>query len=154
MPESTFTSHRGFSLVELVTVATRFTSPDTFADHAARDQLISSYRYAQQRAMYDHGGNCYSLIIDANGFGPRVDDGNGNPDSIRFIGPVQQTQFSGDFSDISATVQTVYFDGLGNALTGSCSGAVIASPLTVTIFNGGSASVALEIYPSGYVRPI
>jgi prepilin-type N-terminal cleavage/methylation domain-containing protein len=147
----------GFTLIELVmvmvllgivtaVVAPRFSGTDTFSVHVVRDQILSAFRYAQQHAMYDQSGNCYSLIIDSSGFGPQRGVGT-------FIGPVGQVMFD-DYQDISATEQTIYFDGLGNALSGSCTGSVLSDKLTITISSAGAASAALEVFPSGYARPI
>ncbi len=110
---------RGFTLVEfvvtmvllgilMVAVAPRFFDRGDFANYAVRDQIISAYRFAQQRAMYDHSGNCYRLFIDGTQFGPQRDTGAG----FGFLGPVAAVQFANDYANVSADAATIAFDGL------------------------------------------
>lgn len=158
---SSLTAQRGFSLIELVTVivllgivlvtvAPRFSTKQTFAHFAVRDQLISSFRYAQQRAMSDHGGDCYRLLIDANGFGAQSNRGG----AFNYIDPDEPILFSGDYAQISVTQSVIYFDGLGNALTGSCSTGALSSSITVAVSSPGLAPATIEIFPTGYLRAI
>ena len=149
--------HRGFSFIELVAViiligiittvvVTRFSSRDGFSEYAVRDQFISAFRYAQQRAMYDHSGNCYSLNIDSAGFSPQR---NG----IDFAANSQLT-FSGDYSTLSISpAAAIYFDGLGSSYTADCGDTPIASPdpLIVTVNPGG---VSVAVYSTGYIRKL
>lgn len=64
----------GFTLIELVaiimviavlsiTVLPKFSGRSGLAEYALRDQLITLARHAQQRAMFDHSGACYRLLI-------------------------------------------------------------------------------------------
>ncbi|MBL4826892.1 MAG: type II secretion system protein [Spongiibacteraceae bacterium] len=159
MSKSILEQQQGFTLVELVavivllgvltvTVAPRFMGTDTFSQFAARDQILSAYRYAQQRSMLDRSGSCYQLLIDSTGFGPQRDGD--------FFGPVKQVLFTGDYSQISVTATAIYFDGLGNALSDStaCNSDIISSPISITISSAGSPSIVLEVFPSGYARAI
>lgn len=155
-------SAQGFSIIELVTVilligilATvvlpKFSSRDGFAEYAIRDQFISAFRFAQQRAMYDHGGPCYSIHIDNNGFGSNKDD-------VPF-GPMAEIDFTaGDYAGFTierdgSTAPSIYFDGLGNAYTDECSDTAPAvdDPLRLTIEPAG---IDVEIYSTGFIRAI
>lgn len=150
-PVKTPVLNRGFTLVELVAVvvllgvlatysATKFSGRQGYSDYALRDQLVSSYRFAQQRAMYDHtAGACYSLDISATKFEPQF---NGT-----FFGDYGQVAFVGDYSGISVTPTTFYFDGLGNVSTANCGGTPVVNPLVLAV---GATSV--EIYPTGFIR--
>lgn len=145
--------HQGFTLVELVAVIVlisilsvsilpRFTSSDGFAEYAVRDQLVSAFRLSQQRAMYDHSGNCYRLNIDANGFGSQRDGA--------YFGPVGEVNFSGDYSDISVSpASPIYFDGLGNAFSDGCGVTPVTDMSAITILPSG---VQIEIYSAGYIK--
>lgn len=147
--------HRGFTLVELVAViillgivATvvlpRFSSRDGFVEYAVRDQLISAFRLAQQRAMYDHSGNCYSLNIDAGGFGPQR--------AGLYFGPVGEINFSDDYSSISVTpAAAIFFDGLGNTFTAGCGITPASNPTTLTIQPSG---IQLAVYSTGYIKAL
>ncbi len=147
--------HRGFTLVELVAVIVllsiltasvipRFTSRDGFAEYAVRDQLISAFRLSQQRAMYDHSGNCYRLNIDADGFGSQRDG--------VYFGPVGEINFSDDYSNISVTpASPIYFDGLGNAFSGGCGITPVTDKTTLTILPSG---IQVEMYSAGYVKAL
>ncbi len=151
----------GFSLVELVTVILllgivsavvlpRFTSRDGFVEYAVRDQFISAFRFAQQRAMYDHSGSCYSVDIDANGFSPNKDGA-----SFSNFEPVDFS--AGDYTGASITqggssTFSIYFDGLGNAYTGNavdCGTSLVSDPLTLDV---SSDAAAINIYPTGFIQ--
>ncbi len=153
------TRHRGFSLIELVSVivllsvltvsiAPRFTSRDGFAEYAARDQLVSAFRTAQQRAMVDHSGNCYRLNIDTTpggeGFGPQREGA--------YFGPVGKIAFSGDYSNVSVTpALAIYFDGLGNTFLDGCG----VNPLVgSTVLAIQPAGIQVQIFSSGYIKVI
>ncbi|MCP3908391.1 MAG: hypothetical protein GY712_10300 [Oceanicoccus sp.] len=143
----------GFSSVELVVVILllgiistfilpRFTSRDGFAEYAIRDQFISAYRFAQQRAMYDHGGSCYSVNIDSNGFRPFQDGAT--------FGSFEEVEFSGDYEGLSiSSAVEIYFDGLGNAYTIDCGNTPVPNPLILTVNPG---AVAIQIYPTGFIQ--
>lgn len=146
---------QGFTLVELVTVmillgilATvvlpRFSSRDGYAEYAVRDQFISAFRYAQQRAMYDHSGTCYRLNIDAVGFGPQragVD-----------FGPVAAVSFTGDYRGISLSPQQpIYFDGLGNSYSDDCSATALLDPYIITFNDSG---IQVQVYSTGFIEAI
>ncbi len=130
----------GFTLVELiatiiligilaVAVAPRFSGAGTYSEYALRDQLLSSLRFAQQRAMYDHQEqSCYRLFIDANQFGPqRSLDGGA---TFEYFGPNSLNNGADSQHKITApvtmTAATLYFDGLGSAIPAGatpCAGA-------------------------------
>ena len=149
----------GFSLIELVSViillgivATvvfpRFSSRDGFAEYAIRDQFISLYRLAQQRAMYDHSANCYSINVDNTGF-------SAQRNGVTF-GTIGKIDFSGDFAgygmenEATSSNFTIYFDGLGNSFTDTCGGTAINSdPYSISISPG---SAGVEIYSTGFIR--
>ncbi len=150
-------STSGFSLVELVTVILllgilstvilpRFSSRDGFAEYAIRDQLISSFRFTQQRAMYDHSGACYRFFINSDGFGSQRDGSY-----FGIVGDNGEIKLDGDYQGISITgASVVYFDGVGNAYTDSCDAATataVANPLSLSI-----DGLAVQIYPTGFIR--
>ena len=146
---------KGFTLVELVAVILilgivstvvlpRFSSRDAFSGYALRDEIISSYRLIQQRAMYDNEpGVCYRLVIDSNGIRPQKNSAN--------YGNLGHVTLDGDYAGLSVTVQTIYFDGLGNAYTDDCTpgSTSVATPLTLTVLPQG---LEIEIYPTGYIK--
>ncbi|MFT7128764.1 MAG: MSHA pilin protein MshC [Gammaproteobacteria bacterium] len=146
---------KGFTLVELVTVmillgilATvvlpKFSSRDGYAEYAVRDQFISAFRYAQQRAMYDHGGTCYRLNIDAAGFGPQRA-------GVAF-GPVAPVNFAGDYQGISLSPQVpIYFDGLGNSYSANCSDIALIDPYIITFNPSG---IQVQVYSTGFIQVI
>lgn len=147
---------KGFSLVELVTViillgilaATilpRFSSRDGFSEYALRDQLISAYHLAQQRAMYDHSGTCYRLNIDSNGFAPQRD-------GVTISEPVGEISFSGDYIGLSIVPSIpIFFDGLGNTYTGSCGGSALADSKTFTV---KPSEIQFRIFSTGYIKAL
>jgi len=146
----------GFTLIELVatimviavlsvTVVPKFSGRSGLAEYALRDQLISLAQHAQQRAMFDQSGACYGLRIQA-----------GNAQLHRngaLINSQSRIDFNGDYSGLSATTSTVYFDGLGNLLTGGVDCAASNNPNTAfsIAINGGNA-IAIIIYPTGYIQ--
>ena len=142
---------KGFTLIELVSVVVllgilalvalpRFLSRDGFADVALRDQLISSFRYAQQQAMYDQSGTCYRLRIDGNGFAAEQ--------GVTSIGPIGEITFTDDYAGLSiAPSQSLYFDGLGNTFTTDCGDTPVADPLILSVGTTG-----VSIYSTGYIR--
>ncbi len=130
-----------------VTVSSRFFGRTEVADFALRDQFISTYRFSQQRAMYDQN-SCYSLTIDASGFGPRRNLGT-------FV-EAKEVTFDGDFAGLSINeganpAPTIFFDSLGNPYTGDCGATPIGSALVLTINPG---NLRLEILSTGYIRAI
>lgn len=148
----------GFTLIELVatiivigvlsvTVLPRFSDRSGMAEYALRDELVSLTQHAQQRAMFDHSGACYSLSIQAD----RVEaqrDGS-------IIDEFAVATFDKDYDGLgaSAASNTLYFDGLGNLLTGGadCASASIPDdPLSVNVTGG--IPISLIIYPTGYVQ--
>ncbi|NNC54713.1 MAG: type II secretion system protein [Pseudomonadales bacterium] len=146
---------RGASLVELVATITllgilavsvlpRFTSRGGFVEYALKDQLTGLYLAAQQRAMFDHSGACYALDITATGASIEKD--------AALLNDQSHIDFSGDYAGLSVTATTVYFDPLGNVLTGGtdCSSATaIAGVLNISV--SGDATASMSIYPTGYV---
>lgn len=151
-------SSQGFTLIELVAVviilgilstvaASRFSGRGGLVEYAARDQLRSAYRYAQQHAMYDHSATCYRLWIDGNGFGAQRDSGAG----FAYFGPLGEVALSGDYAAVSVTELAIYFDGLGNARSGSCAGSAIG---TTDISVAQDLSLTLRVHPSGYIQTL
>jgi MSHA pilin protein MshC len=148
-------NQRGFSLVELVTVMVlvgiltvtivpKFMSKSDLAEYALRDQMISAFRYAQQRAMYDHSGNCYRLNIDAGGFGPQR---NGV-----YLDPIGEVLLTGDYSNLTiVSSSNIYFDGLGNTYTTDCNTAPV-DPLNPAIITINPQGLQLEIFSTGFIR--
>ncbi|ARN73587.1 pilus assembly FimT family protein [Oceanicoccus sagamiensis] len=152
-----FSRADGFSLIELVTVilllgivATvvlpRFSSRDGFVEYAARDQWISSFRFAQQRAMYDHSGNCYSMATASGGFGSQQEGA--------FFGPVGEVNYTGDYNGIEVTDDgdnsfDLFFDGLGNVYSTDCADTPISNPLEITVTPG---DLVISIYPTGFIK--
>jgi MSHA pilin protein MshC len=148
---------QGFSLVELVTVIILlgvlsvtviplFSSRDGYSEYAVRDQLISAFRYAQQRAMYDQGGDCYQFYFDGDGFGPKRNN--------VYIDPVGEVLLTGDYNGLSIdSPTTVFFDGLGNTYTADCGDDPVDStiPLTMTI---NPLGVKVEIFSTGFIRKL
>jgi MSHA pilin protein MshC len=147
----------GFSFVELVTVMIlvgiltvtilpRFIGKSDVAEYALRDQMISSFRYAQQRAMYDQGGDCYQLYIDNNGLGPQRNN--------NFLDPIGEVSLTGDYQDLSiASATSIFFDGLGNTYTTDCGVDPVdsANPITMTI---NPLGVGIEIFSTGFIRKL
>ncbi|MFT5578950.1 MAG: MSHA pilin protein MshC [Paraglaciecola psychrophila] len=149
-------SSGGFSLIELVTVIIvlgilavvllpKFSARQGFVEYALRDQLISAFRQAQQRAMYDHGGSCYSLTIDSAGFGPRRD-------GIFIAEPVGEVTFTADYEGLSvAPTETIYFDGLGNTYTTDCGTDPLVAAHILTIAPGG---ITVSLFPTGFIKAL
>lgn len=145
---------KAFTLLELVAtlsiisilavvVLPRFVGTGTFAEHAVRDEIAALFRFAQQRAMYDHSGmRCYGVAIDANGASVRVNNA--------LLSPEYAVNFNAQYEDISATPLQVYFDGMGDVRSFNCSGARLSSAQLITVV--GSKTLTLNLYPSGYVR--
>lgn len=150
-------NQRGFSLVELVTVMVligiltvtvvpKFVGKSDLAEYALRDQIISAFRYAQQRAMYDQSGNCYRLNIDAGGVGPQR---NGI-----YLDPIGEVLLTGDYSDLTLIAAgNIYFDGLGNTYTSDCNTDPVdpLNPATITI---NPLGLQLEIFSTGFIRKL
>lgn len=153
----------GFTLIELVatiiligvlsvTVLPKFSDRSGAAEYALRDQLVSLTQHAQQRAMFDHSGACYSFAIQSasaevqrNG-SPLIADSDPNDYLVRI-------RFDGDYEGLTTTAVTLYFDDLGNLLTGGtdcASSSIPANFLSVPILGGNP--VSLHIYPTGYVQ--
>jgi len=87
----------GFTLIELVSVVVllgvlavttlpRYTGNQDFDAYTSRDQIIAGARMAQQRAMYDRSGTCYTLNIGSNNIRVQRDDVVGPP----YIGPTTE----------------------------------------------------------------
>jgi MSHA pilin protein MshC len=144
----------GFTLVELVTVILllgilsavilpRFSSRDGFAEYAVRDQLISTFRLAQQRAMYDHSGACYRLFINSDGFGAQRDGSY-----FGVAGSDGEITLDGDYKGVSITgASAIYFDGVGNAYADGCGTTAVANPLSLSV-----QGLVVQIYPTGFIR--
>lgn len=146
---------RGASLVELVATITllgilavsvlpRFTSRGGFVEYALKDQIAGLYLAAQQRAMFDHSGTCYSLDITATGASIEKDGVLLNAGS--------QVAFTGDYAGLGVTNITLYFDALGNVLTGGSDCSSASAPATaLSLSVSGDATASLTIYPTGYL---
>ena len=151
----------GFTLIELVaiiillgvltaTVGPRFVGRSGFAEYALRDQIISILRFTQQRAMYDHSGNCYSVVIDgAVNTGSIQAQRNGAA-----INSDYNLDLNGDYSGLGVDSQTIFFDGLGNAYQNACpptaTAVALATATTISITQG--EALALRVHPTGYVE--
>ncbi len=127
-----------------VTVAPKFFSRSSLAEYALRDQLIASFRYAQQRAMYDQSGVCYQLDIQPSALGPQK---NGS-----YLEPIGRVELSGDYAGLSVEpMQPIYFDGLGNAYSADCGDTPLSDPFFYTITPLG---IQVEIFSTGFIRSI
>lgn len=146
---------KGFTLIELVAtivllgilavnVAPKFTGRSGMAEYALRDQIISTIRFAQQRAMYDHSGRCYTVVIDS--FGVSAEQ-NG-----ALITGTKAIFFSGDYQGLSATPMTLSFDGIGNVNNnGSDCASSTALVTPQIILAGGATPLVINISAAGYV---
>ena len=146
----------GFTLIEIVatimviavlsvTVVPKFSGRSGLAEYALRDQLMSLAQQAQQRAMFDQSGACYRLRIQSD-----------NAELQRnglLINNQSRIDFQDDYSGLSATTSTLYFDGLGNLLTGGVDCAASNKPTTASLIAiiGGNA-IAMLIHPTGYIQ--
>lgn len=143
----------GFTLIELVatimviailsvTVLPKFSGRSGLAEYVLRDEIMSLAQHAQQRAMFDQSGACYSLRIQTDNA------------QLQRNGALINNQSRIDFTDgLSATASMIFFDGLGNLLTGGVDCATSNNPnsaLSIAI-NGGNA-IAIIIYPTGYIQ--
>jgi MSHA pilin protein MshC len=155
-----YASKAGFSLIELiavivllgvisVSVAPRFLGSDSFSSYTVRDQIITAARLAQQRAMYDHSGNCYRLQI-SGGFISVQDSAS----TYTNLGP-DQSWVAGLAIDGSVTVNggadiSIYFDGLGNAIgtSSDCGGSPVSTPITIT----GGDTLGVCLHAAGYIQ--
>jgi len=127
-----------------IVVLPRFSSRDGYAEYAVRDQFISAFHYAQQRAMYDHGGDCYRVNLTAAGFGPQR--------SGLYIGPVAEVALSDDYEGVSLTPQLpLYFDGLGNTYSTSCNIDILTDPYIITLNPSG---IQLQVYSTGFIKAL
>ena len=143
----------GFTLIELVatimviavlsvTVLPKFSGRSGLAEYALRDELISLAQHAQQRAMFDQSGACYGLRIQTDNA------------QLQRNGALINNQSRIDFTDgLSATASMIFFDGLGNLLTGGVDCATSNNPNTALSIpiNGGNA-IAIIIHPTGYMQ--
>ena len=143
----------GFTLIELVatimviavlsvTVLPKFSGRSGLAEYVLRDELMSLAQHAQQRAMFDQSGAFYGLRIQ--------------PDNAQLQrnGALINNQSRIDFTDgLSATASMIFFDGLGNLLTGGVDCATSNNPNTALSIpiNGGNA-IAIIIHPTGYMQ--
>lgn len=147
----------GFTLIELVatiivigvlavTVLPRFSDRSGVAEYAFLDELIALAQQAQQRAMFDHGGSCYGVSLHAMQAVAEVDGAAINGQSI--------VTFDNDYDGLGVSPQTtIYFDALGNLLTGGsdcASSSIPAAALTVDITGGNNIGVL--IHPTGYIQ--
>lgn len=146
----------GFTLVELVatiilvgilavTVMPRFSDRGGVVEYTLRDQLAGLLYQAQQRAMFDQSGPCYSVLINSAGVQVQRDSVLNSPES--------KILFTGDYEGLSVTTAQLHFDSLGNLLMGGtdCStSSMPASPITLSV--SGSASAQVIVHPTGYVE--
>jgi len=155
MQQHIVSSHaKGFTLIELVAtivllgilavnVAPKFTGRSGMAEYALRDQIISTIRFAQQRAMYDHSGNCYTVFIDSLAVSAMK---NG-----ALITSTEAILFSGDYQGLSATPMTLSFDGMGNVKNNGSDCASATVLVTPQIILAGGAPLIINISAAGYV---
>lgn len=143
----------GFTLIELVatimviavlsvTVLPKFSGRSGLAEYVLRDELMSLAQHAQQRAMFDQSGACYGLRIQADNA------------ELQRNGALINNQSRIDFTDgLSATASMIFFDGVGNLLTGGVDCATSNNPNTALSIpiNGGNA-IAIIIHPTGYMQ--
>lgn len=147
----------GFTLIELVatiillgiiavTVVPKFFTRSGFAEYALRDEVVSLLRFAQQRAMYDHSPNaCYGVAFTASSVTVVSSDV-----ALAGLDPIA---LSGDYQDLGVTGPNIYFDGLGNALSGtSCAASPSALTASETLTITGGDSLSITIYSSGYIK--
>lgn len=149
----------GFTLIELVAVIVllsiisvvvvpRFIGDSTFKEYTSRDQIIAVARIAQQRAMHDHStGACYRLRIESD----VVSAQKLTAGSYSNIGPANV--IAGIELDHSiqnpGTPVSVYFDGLGNALSdvADCAGVINSTSISLL-----GSSLGVCIHASGYIQ--
>jgi len=149
---------QGFTLIELVAVivlmgvlaayvAPKFTGSAGIAEYTLRDQIVSTLRFAQQRAMYDHSGACYGVSINATNV---TAEKNGS-----LILGTQTIALTGDYQGYSATPITVFFDGLGSPKTGGvdCANSNVA-PVAITVTSSAGSALQIAISTAGYVEKI
>ena len=143
----------GFTLIELVatimviavlsvTVLPKFSGHSGLAEYVLRDELMSLAQHAQQRAMFDQSGACYGLRIQADNA------------ELQRNGALINNQSRIDFTDgLSGTASMIFFDGVGNLLTGGVDCATSNNPNTALsiAINGGNA-IAIIIHPTGYMQ--
>ena len=129
-----------------ITIAPKFMGNSDLAEYALRDQIISAFRYAQQRAMYDQSGSCYLLNIDvgAGDLGPQRRNG-------AYLDPIGKVSLTGDYSDLTLIAAgNIYFDGLGNTYTSDCNIDPIdpLNPVTITI---NPLGLQLQVFSTGFI---
>nr|WP_320049028.1 prepilin-type N-terminal cleavage/methylation domain-containing protein [uncultured Desulfuromonas sp.] len=113
----TITSHKGFTLVELVVVlvilgilsaviAPRFFELDDYQSRAFRDELVSALRYAHKRAVASSQN--VRVVIQADGFS--LDYGNG---ASPVAHPTKGNFVNQNASPVALNPQIVTFNALG-----------------------------------------
>ncbi len=155
----------GFTLVELVTtiiligiiavtVAPRFTGAGTYSEYALRDQFISAFRFAQQRAMYDHQvQSCYRVLVEAGQLGPqRSFDGGA---TFEYFGPNSLNSGADSQHKITSpftmTAATIYFDGLGNAIS-SATTPCVGTPARMQVSISDEVTLHSCVLSTGFVE--
>lgn len=140
-------SHKGFTLVELITVIVilgilsvfivpRFMDTAVFRESAAGSEIISAARYAQQLAMAR--GSNHRLVIGANSYHVERNDGT----------PVTHPDGSGNYNvtvnsvTLITATPTIVFNPLGQASFFDAGGNPVAA--TSTTINGNSFTVTIE----------
>lgn len=149
----------GFTLIELVAVIVliailsaivvpRFIGDSTFKEYTSRDQIVAVARIAQQRAMHDHSINaCYRLRIE-NGVvsaQKRVGASYVNIGPANIIGGVELDHSVQN----PGTPISVYFDGLGNALSDvvNCTGTISSTSIPLL-----GSTLGVCVNASGYIQ--
>lgn len=129
-------NNSGFTLVELIvvilligilsiTVAPRFFTSNIYAERGAVDDLMSALRYTQQLAMNRGGG--IRLVLAANGYTVELTSG------VQLRSPDGRFPYTKNFpSGVSATPNTVEYNGLGQPVPNATSTLTVGSS-TITI---------------------
>jgi MSHA pilin protein MshC len=155
MKHLTYNAQRqsGFTLVELIMVLVligilavsargAFLKQEDFSGRLVRDQLISSFRLAQQAALAKNDGNLVSVTLTRTGNDLRIDVAHASYVATRIVDAEGTTtnwstsSLTGSCSAVSGTLpHTILFDSRGDTtqtrlcVAGKQTNAVCISPL-------------------------